>query len=148
MNQVTNIKTFTRMKSYKLLLSLILLVFMTSCAIEEDVDPDGNDVRDKFTGTWMFSESPAKKSSSYTVTITNDATNSSQVILRNMANFGSSRSAYGVVTSSRIVIPSQEISAGMTIEGTGTMTSSTRMTWTYTIIGGGDSNDYTAVATK
>ncbi len=124
------------------------LVILNSCVLDEDLDPISGDSRDKFLGTWLFSESPASRSTSFTVTISYDPSNSSQVLLKNMGNFGYSVSAYGIVTSNNIYIPSQEIYPGMTISGSGAMSSSDRMDWEYTITGGGDSEDFVAVATK
>lgn len=124
------------------------LVILNSCVLDEDLDPISGDSRDKFLGKWLFSESPASRSTSFTVTISYDPSNSSQVLLKNMGNFGYSVSAYGIVTSNNIYIPSQEIYPDMTISGSGTMSSSDRMDWEYTITGGGDSEDFMAVATK
>lgn len=132
----------------RIILSLTLLVFMTACELDEDVDPVDGDTRDKFTGSWLFSESPAARSISYNVTISKDPSNSSQVILKNFGNFGTAYSAYGIVTSSRIVVPSQIIYPGMTISGDGTMPSNSRMQWTYSIEGGGELENYVATATK
>ncbi len=124
------------------------LVILSSCVLDEDLDPISGDSRDKFLGTWIFSESPALRSTSFSVTISYDPSNSSQVLLKNMGNFGYSISAYGIVTSNNIYIPSQEIYPGMTISGSGSMSSSERMDWEYTITGGGDSEDFKAIATK
>lgn len=132
----------------KITLSLTLLVFLTACELDEDLDPIDTDSRDKFTGTWLFSESPAARSISYSVSVSKDPSNSSQVILKNFGNFGNSYSAYGIVTSSRIVVPSQEIYPGMTIDGDGSMPSTNRMEWSYSINGGGELEEYVATATK
>ncbi len=132
----------------RIALSLTLLVFMTACELDEDLDPIDADSRDKFTGTWLFSEAPAARSISYSVTVSKDPTNSSQVILKNFGNFGNSYSAYGIVTSSRIVVPTQEIYPGMAIDGDGSMPSSSLMEWSYSIEGGGELEEYVATATK
>ncbi len=132
----------------RITLSLALLVFMTSCELDEPLEPIGADSRDKFTGTWLFSEAPAARSISYSVTITKDPSNSSQVILKNLGNFGNSYSAYGIVTTSRIVVPSQEIYPGMSIDGDGSMSSNSQMEWSYSIEGGGELEEYVATATK
>lgn len=133
---------------FRIAISLTLLVFMAACELDEGLDPIDADSRDKFIGTWLFSEAPAARSISYSVTVTKDPTNSSQVILKNFGNFGNSYSAYGIVTSSRIVVPSQEIYPGMSIDGDGSMPSSGQMDWSYTIEGGGELEEYVATATK
>jgi hypothetical protein len=137
------------MKSLKKLLPLFALtLFLASCTLDEDLGPITGDDRDKFTGTWMFSESPAARSISYSVTISNDPSNSSQVLLKNFGNMGHSYSAYGIVTSKAIYIPSQEMSDGLFVEGNGTLISTDNMSWTYNIEGGGDSEDYEATAVR
>lgn len=135
-------------RTTKLAIIFSFLVFLSSCVLDEDLDPISGDSRDKFLGTWLFSESPAARSTSFSVTISYDPSNSSQVLLKNMGNFGYSIAAYGVVTNNNIYIPSQEIYTGMTISGSGSMSSSDLMNWEYTITGGGDSEDFVAVATK
>lgn len=137
------------MKSLVRIIPLFALtLFMVSCALDEDLGPISGDDRDKFTGTWLFSESPAARSISYSVTISNDPSNSSQVLLKNFGNMGNSYSAYGIVTSNAIYVPSQEMSDGLFIDGDGSLTSTDNMTWTYTIEGGGDSENYEATASK
>lgn len=127
---------------------LIIITFMialSACALDEDLGPiDDGDDRDKFTGSWLFSETIIR-STSYQVTISNDPSNSSQVRLSNLGNIGNS--AYGIVTSSRITVPSQEIS-GMFIEGSGRLTSENEMEWEYTITADGNQDVCTAIATK
>lgn len=137
------------MNRYLQILLLFTSLFMlNACTLDEDLDPFGTgDDRDRYKGTWLFSESEAR-SISYSVTISKDTSNSSQVIMENIGNFGSSYSAYGIATSSKIVLPAQEISPGMTIEGAGSLSTSTLMEWDYTITGGGESTSYHATATK
>lgn len=137
------------MKSLLKLLPLVIItLYLTSCTLDEDMGPISGDDRDKYTGTWLFSESPAARSISYSVTISNDPSNSAQVLLKNFGNMGNSYSAYGIVTSSYINIPSQEMSDGLFIEGQGSLTSTNTMSWTYTIEGGGDSQNYEATASR
>ena len=128
----------------------IIMVSFVSCTLDENVDPDTGDPRDAVTGSWRFNESPAARNvdASYTVTITNDAGNSSQVMLRNFANAGGNYSAYGIVTSGRITVPSQEMAPGFEVEGSGDIQSLSSMNWEYTIVAGGDMESYTATATK
>lgn len=127
------------------LLLLTLVLVMSACTLDEDLDPlDPGDDRDKFTGSWIFSETIIR-STSYQVTISNDPSNSSQVRLSNLGNIGGS--AYGIVTSSRITVPSQEVS-GMVLEGSGTLTSENEMEWEYTVTADGNQDVCTAVATK
>ncbi|HLN52465.1 MAG TPA: hypothetical protein VK212_02080 [Lentimicrobium sp.] len=127
---------------------LAMTLYIASCTLDEDLGPITGDDRDKFNGTWLFSESPAARSISYSVTISDDPSNSSQVLLKNFGNMGNSYSAYGIVTSNSIYVPSQEMSDGLFVEGEGSLTSADNMSWTYTIEGGGDSENYEATASK
>ena len=128
---------------------LLIITFMAACVPEDNVDT--GDVRDKFTGTWRFTETPVAKSPdaiSFTVTISYDPNNSSQVLLRNFANIGGQYAPYGIVTSSRITIPLQEVAPGFMLSGSGTLSGSNSMDWEYTTIAGGDKESFTAVASK
>ncbi len=130
---------------------MLLVLFMGSCLPDEDLDPNAGDIREKFVGTWRFTETPigrALDAVSYTVTISYDPGNSSQVLLKNFAQVGGQYSAYGIVTNNRITIPSQELAQGFTVSGTGTMAGSTSMDWEYTTIAGSTMESFTAVATK
>lgn len=135
-------------RSLKILFAFIMLSSLSACTLDEDNDPLDGDTRDKFTGTWLFAESPASRNTSYSVTISLDPSNSSQVLLKNIGNLGSSYSAYGIVTTSSITVPAQEIYSGITIEGTGVLSSTDVMEWDYSITGGGDIEYYVATATR
>lgn len=135
-------------KFNKLLLmaTAIFVLLLPACEIDED--DNGANPRDKFLGTWRFNESEAKSELAfYNVSIVIDPGNSSQVLLRNFGNVGNFHSAYGIVTTDRITIPSQTV-ASLTISGSGTLTSNSRMTWTYSINDGADLINYTAIAEK
>lgn len=132
----------------KISILLLATAVFTSCTLEEDLDPISGDARDKFTDTWMFFENEAVRAASYSVTISNDPGNSSQVLLKNFGNMGHAYSAYGIVTTSRIEVPSQEIYSGIIIEGSGRLISSDEMEWEYSITGGGEYEAFTATATK
>ena len=128
---------------------LLLIACISSCEPEDDIDT--GDLRDKFTGTWRFTETPVVKSPdaiSFTVTINYDPDNSSQVLLRNFAQLGGQYAPYGIVTSNRITIPSQEVIPGFIVSGKGSLTGSNSMDWEYTTIAGGDMESFTAVASR
>lgn len=130
------------------LAALFMLVIVLPACELEDVDPDG-DIRDKFVGTWQFDESEVKSDLTfYTVQITKDPGNTSQVLLRNFGNIGNLYTLEGLVLSAnRITITSQEVSS-LVISGSGTTVSSTRMNWTYSLNDGADLINYKAVADK
>lgn len=130
-------------------LALTSLFFIGCEPLDEDTTSD--DPRDKYVGEWQFIESfKSTEGNSYLVSITKDPNNSSQVILGNFGNPGSQTiTVKGLVTSSQIIVSSQKMSNGWTIEGTGKSTVvNTTMSWTYAITAGGDKDAYVATATK
>ena len=136
-----------------LLIAAIASVIYTGCE-PADEETSGDDSRDPFIGVWQFAESSSFKSTdgqSYIVTISKDPDNSSQVILENFGNPGSqSIFVTGLVTSNQIVVSSQSLSNGWVVEGSGKITNAnqTAMSWSYSIIAGGDKEYYTATASK
>lgn len=132
------------------LFSLLLIPVFNACIPEDDLDPDTGDPREKFIGSWIFSDAPALRSvkATYTVTISNDPGNSTQVLLRNFAGAGGMYSAYGIVTADRITVPEQEMATGFIVEGSGDLTSDDFMEWEYTITAGGDMENFSASASR
>jgi hypothetical protein len=131
--------------------ALLLLIVTCISACEPEDDIDTGDPRNTFTGTWRFTETPAAKNPdviSFTVTISNDPDNSSQVLLRNFAQLGGQYSPFGIVTSNRITIPSQEVTPGFIVSGKGTLSGTNNMDWEYTTIAGGEMESFTAVASR
>lgn len=126
--------------------------FLLSGCEPVDETTDGDDPRDTYIGVWQFLESfKSADGQSYIVTIVKDPSNSSQVILENFGNPGTQDvSVTGIVTANQIVVSSQSMSNGWTVEGSGKIANvnKTSMTWSYSIIAGGDKEYYTATATR
>jgi hypothetical protein len=133
---------------------LITSWMMNSCEVDDTTDTNPDDPRNKFVGVWQFKELKSLKNGanqSYVVTISLDPSNSSQVILDNFGNPGSSdQSVEGTATINSIIVSSQILQNGWVIEsGNGKLTSDANvMNWSYTIMIGGDSQDYVATAEK
>ena len=136
------------MKKYlKLLAAVMFITLFDGC---ETTNPDGPDTdsRDQFVGTWRFVETPASRSVNvvvFDVNITKDPSNSSQVLLSNFS--GSGASAYGIVTTNKITVPSQTLSSNWLVNGIGNLSNSSTMNWTYFYNDGTDKYDLKAVAT-
>ena len=138
-------------KQFHLLIIIVLAALVQSCLPEEPIGPDTGDVRDKFTGRWIFIDNNPKRilKSTFEVVISIDPSNSSQVLLSNFGNPGSgSNPAIGIVTSSRITVTSQITAPDFRVEGSGILTNVNKMNWTYSITAGGNKDNYTATATK
>lgn len=132
-----------------LLISALVSILYSGC---EPVDENTTgDPRDPYVGEWGFIESfKSTEGNSYIVTITKDPANSSQVIIGNLGNPGDQDiTVIGIVTSSQVVVSSQNMSNGWKIQGAGSFNnvSKTSMSWTYSITAGGNKDDYTATAT-
>lgn len=145
------------MKSIKTtFLSFLLIAAFTSILYSgcEPVDNNttGDDPRDPYIGEWNLIESfKSTEGQSYSITISKDPNNSSQVIIGNLGNPGSQDvTVIGVVTSSQVVVSSQSMSNKWVIEGAGRFSNvaKTIMTWNYSITAGGNKDDYSATASQ
>jgi len=138
-------------KQFHFFVFILIATFIQSCVPEDSVTPDTGDIRDKFTGSWLFIETGKKRSVNvtYTVEISKDPSNSSQVLLSNFGNPGLGYDpAYGIATSGRITVPSQNTASDWRVEGSGTLTNAGKMDWTYSITAGGNKDTYLATATR
>lgn len=95
---------------------LITLVFSAVSCTTTDGDPGGveND-RDKFLGSWNVSDQPARIN--YIVRIDADPLYSSQVIMNNFGDLGST--VVGIVINNTVVIDQQDAGSGFSTEGSG-----------------------------
>jgi len=137
-------------KQYSLLffIGLFLAISLYSCNDdEEDIEPYV-DPRDKFVGSWLCTEDNKKSTMiAYTVVISLDASNSSQVLLANFNLFGENESASGLVTNNLITVPLQTI-LDNDINGKGNMIDVNTINWEYYVDDGADIDTITAVFTK
>ena len=129
----------------------MLYLLFNGCDTTNTEGPDTGDVRDKYIGTWLFTESASSRqpNSTYSAVISKDPSNSSQVLISNFTGVGSGSSdAYGIVTSGSISVPQQNLATDYKVEGYGSSSTSSKMNWTYSVTAGGTKDDYTATATK
>jgi len=133
-----------------LFLASLTILLISACEPVDNTTSD--DPRDPYIGEWQFIESfKNTEGQSYIVNITKDPDNSSQVILGNFGNSGSNDiSAKGIVTSSQLVVSSQQMSNNWIVDGNGKFSNSgkTVMDWTLSITAGGSKDTYIANATK
>lgn len=133
-----------------LFLASLTILLISACEPVDNTTSD--DPRDPYIGEWQFIESfKNTEGQSYIVNIIKDPDNSSQVILENFGNPGSNDiGAKGIVTSTQVVVSSQQMSNNWIVDGTGKFSNSgkTAMDWTLSITAGGSKDTYTATATK
>jgi hypothetical protein len=132
-----------------LLMSLVLVLFFDSCSKENDPSPTsttiGSSPNAKFLGTWNISEHGTQSgSSTYNVTIV-DSTNTTYILFAGLYGFHAKTKATTSINS--IFIPSQIID-GTNVSGSGTLTSSARITLTYYVNDGLTKDTLTSVLTK
>ena len=137
----------------KLSVFITALTILLISACEPVEDPTDGDPRDAYVGEWNFVEKVNLKSTEdqyFVVTISKDASNSSQVIINNFGGLSSDGVIVkAVITSGQAVIPLLNMN-GWIVEGSGDLVSANKksMTWDYYITGGGDRIHYIATATK
>ncbi len=124
--------------------SLLLMLLVSACALDEEILPDGDDARDVYTGTWSVSDNALKIN--YVVSISKSSSNSSEVLLSNFA--GSGDEAVGIVAGKTMSIISQTIGDSWKVDGTGVYKTASRLEFSYSLEIGGDSESRSAVFTK
>lgn len=107
------------MKTSKIYFSIVALslVILSSCGLE---DPNFDD-RDDFTGTWTCAEtSSIYNPSNYSVNITKSTTDTTEILIGNFYQLGSSTKTRAIVNGTSFSIPTQTVS-GHTIFGSGNL---------------------------
>jgi hypothetical protein len=137
------------MKSSFLPLVLILLsgLIVNSCTVDDSDDGPYVDPRVKFLGDWSVNNEDCSKSR-YIVTISEDPSNSSQVLL---FNFGFSQTAEpdtAIVAGSTITLPDQVNSEKWEVSGIGKYEDPDKISWTYSLYISGDLQSCTATYVK
>jgi hypothetical protein len=96
-------KSFLRIAA----MSLFLLCVPYACTPDDD-DDDTGDARDLFIGSWRCRETSSIFGiSTYTVKLTKNQDNHTQVLLENFYQFGPDDYAYAIVSANEIMIPRQ-----------------------------------------
>lgn len=146
---------FSRLNSYvmkKTIRYLIFLAaftgFLVSCD-PNDNSPDDTDPRDKFVGNWTCNENSTQNgSSTFTVNISLNSGNSTQIYIANLYALGTSNKVYAVVAGDNATIPQQNIGS-YTANGSGSMYSNdTKIDFDYYMNDGADKDTCSAVFTK
>ncbi|MDZ7742067.1 MAG: hypothetical protein U5Q03_10030 [Bacteroidota bacterium] len=129
--------------AYILMLTIFVVV---ACETDKDDDPEPADPRAKFIGSWGVNETCSK--GIYSVQISEDPDNSSQVHIKNFANpgFEVGDPAVGLVINDVIKLdPNQKIGDGWTVDGQGKLINDKRMEWEYELYISGGKDECTAV---
>jgi len=108
-------------------LSLMILTMVGLSSCDEPAVPDDTDPRANYTYTWTCQELGGL---TYSVVITEDPANSTQVLMGNFHMLGVNEKAYAIATANNLTIPSQEL-CNNTINGSGTLTNANKITLKY-----------------
>ncbi len=131
------------LSKYIFVLCAIALFAVSSCDTDNDITPD-QDVRASYLGTWLSTE---QSGMTYSVNITLDPANSTQIYIGNFHFLGANEKAYAIATSNNLTFPSQVI-CGNTIHGLGNLVSNNKITLKYYVNNQTDIDTINATYTK
>jgi len=130
-------------KSAKIILGFLLIGFMGLSSCEEtNTDPD-TDPRAQYLGSWSCTE----PSMVYSVSISLDPANSTQILISNFHYFGANEKAYAIATQNNLTLPTQSI-LNNTIYGSGELVNNNKVTLKYYVNNQTDIDTINAVYTK
>ncbi len=139
------------MKKGVYIITSLLLFFFASCKKDDNTDPTEDDPRAKFEGTWNCKET-CKKDGTYVtfaVTISKSTSNSTEILIANFNQLGSTENIRAIVTGYNFTVPQQPTSTNYQVSGSGTMDGKkTSMSMSYSVNDGAQTDEYTAVLTK
>ena len=134
-----------RVSKYTLLFSLIAVFFVSSC--NKDNSTTQLLTRASLKGTWVVNET--FKKTTYEVTILIDSTTSNGVLISNFAGAGQNVKAVAYLSGVKLALTSNELlSNGWIVNGSGTVTGTTRIDWPYSLHDGANLTTIQAVFTK
>ena len=136
---------------FKYLTIIALVIFIASCAKEDDPINGVSDARNKYTGTWTAQEnSSVFGSSTYSITITTSNSNNEDILIKNFYNLGAGTVTIGSVnvdgSGNSIQIKQQTVS-GNVISGSGSY-SNNKITFNFTSNDGQTIDNVSVTATK
>ena len=135
-----------------LVISLALVFLLASCSPNDSDTPTPTDGRDKYIGTWSCAETSSQNgASTFDVTLRKNVNDENQILIDNFYLLGTSHSATVNKSGNSLTLSTQSIS-GNTVQGSGSISSDTKINLTYTVndgTGGSAAIDNcTAILTK
>lgn len=128
-----------------LAITFLLAMVMTSCAPEDDDNPSPEG-RNKFIGEWNVIDGCDK--GNYIVDITEDNSNTAQVLLYNFANSNASEPDTAIVAGNSIVLYTQMNSEGWRVSGTGDYSVEGKIEWVFNLTISGSEDFCTATYSR
>ncbi|MEI8005249.1 MAG: hypothetical protein WCI48_03510 [Bacteroidota bacterium] len=129
------------------LLAVLALLLITGCQKESTTTPS-SDARAAFTGNWSVAETWVKYS--YEARIAADTNSKTGVLIYNFAGIGLSYPpAKALVSGNTITLdPNEVIGNGLVVNGSGVLSGTSTINWTYTINDGADLKHVTSTFTR
>lgn len=131
--------------TYILSFFILIILFLTpSCLPDED--PIEEDPRDKYLGAWLCTEST---SISYTVTVSKDPANSTQILLNNFHHLGTDEDVFTLVAGNSLQIITQNVCSGtMEVSGDAILETPSRISFQYYVNDFADIDTIQAIYSK
>jgi hypothetical protein len=131
-------------KNFAIIFFFGTALFLNSC--QKDNGTTDTDARTKFVGSWFCVE---QSTLSYTVNISLDPSNSSQILLNNFHYQGDNEKAYATATESSFSIPYQGMcNNAIHVHGTGNFINANKLTVIYYVNNQSDVDTISATYTK
>ncbi len=135
---------YTKPLKYSL---FIIVLTLTACTKDEESTPI--DPRDKYIGSWVCAEnSKINGQTTFNVNIKKNTTDDTQILIDNFYNYGFNKSIFITLSTSTITITQQIFSGSNTVNGTGIVSSSSKINLTYYVNDGASTDTCTSILTK
>ncbi|MCX6284509.1 MAG: hypothetical protein NTW31_09775 [Bacteroidetes bacterium] len=137
------------MKRVKALVFMVLLSCLSFSGCEKESGPaPSSDARAAFLGNWSVQETWVKLS--YEVIVSADTSSKMGVLIHNFADIGFSYApAKALVSGNSITLdPNQVIGDGLVINGSGTISGTSAIHWSYTISDGATQRQVSSIYSK
>ena len=126
---------------------ILAFLLFAGCGPDDNNPSPVPDARSKFLGTWSVNNESCSKQK-YVVTIGEDLSNTTQVLLYNFGFSNSGQPDKGIVAGNTIQVPKQTNGEGWTIEGNGNYDSNGNINWTYSLTISGTQDQCTCTYVK
>jgi hypothetical protein len=134
-----------KVKKYFLLVFLLAIIFVFSC--NKDNGPTTSISRSTLLGKWLANEIPKKNT--YEVDIQIDSTIFNGVLISNFGGSGQTVKAKASLTGNTLSLNTDQLlTNGWLVNGSGNVSSTTQISWSYSIHDGANLTNYTAVFSK
>jgi hypothetical protein len=127
-----------------LVIALLATVLLSACTKDSNTIPAGTDIRAAIAGNWLVNEQYTKNT--YEVTLSKDTASTDGVLINNFGASGVNVTAIAYLSGTTLNLKTNELlSNGWVVNGSGTLSGTSKIIWVYTIHDG--ANQINAQAT-